>query len=93
MWYAVVAQLGDVALHGGLGPHLLVHRRRDEHRAGERQQQRAQQIVGDAVGGLGQEVGRRGRDAQQLRLPGQLDVRPQRMVVRLERLASPRGGR
>ena len=52
-----------------------VHRRRHQHRAVKREQHRAQQVVGQAAGGLGEDVGRGGGNAQQFRPRGQLDVR------------------
>src|SRR5204862_360487 len=58
-------------------PHLAVHRRRDEHRAREAEVERAQEGVGDSLGRFGQEVRRRGRDAENLALLGQLDVSAQ----------------
>ena len=84
------AQAGHVALHGRLFPHFAVHGRRQQHRAGETQQQRAEQIVGQAVGGFGQQIGRGRRDAQQLATLCQLDMCSQRMLVLIERVLEHR---
>ena len=55
--HAALAQRGDVGLGGGVLPHLGVHRRGEDHRAAGGQQRVGEQVVGQAVGGLGQQVG------------------------------------
>ena len=55
-------RLRDVALRRRVVPHLPVHRRRDEQRALAREAQRREQIVGEAVRELGDEIGGGGRD-------------------------------
>ena len=53
---------------------LRVHRRRHQHRRGRRQIERRQEVVGDAVGELADDVRRRRRDQQQVGGRGQRDV-------------------
>ena len=48
--HPVIAQLLDVALHGGMLPHSIVHRRGQQDRSGETEIQRREQIVGQTVG-------------------------------------------
>ena len=58
-------QAGQILLHNGICIHLVVHRRTDEDGRGRGQQDRGQQIVGDARGHLADDVGRRrGNDDQ-----------------------------
>ena len=71
---AVGDELRDVALGGRVGPHLPVHRRRDEQRAFAREAQRRQQVVGVAVRELGEEVGRGGRDDDGVGAAREIDV-------------------
>ncbi len=72
---AIAAQQGDVALRRGVVPHLAVHRGGDEERAVAREARRREQVVGEAVGELGEEVGARGRDHDRIRPARELDVR------------------
>ena len=54
---AAAAQGGDVGLGGGVLPHLGVHRGREDDRAAGGEQGVGEQVVGEAVGGPGQQVG------------------------------------
>src|SRR5207248_10722834 len=69
--HAARAQRGDVRGHRRMLPHAAVHRRRDQHRAARGQQQGGQEVVGDAVGGLGDEIGGGGRHHDGRRALGQ----------------------
>jgi hypothetical protein len=73
--HAVAAQRRDVAAGRRVFPHLAVHRRCDQQGAVARQRQRAQQVVGEAIRQLGQEIGRRRGDQQHIGFPRQIDVR------------------
>ena len=68
------AQHLQVRLRGRVLPHVGVHGRRQHHRAGEGQIESGEEIVGQAVRELGQQVGGGGRDHQQLVLLGHADV-------------------
>ena len=95
---AARAQGGDVGLGGGVLPHLGVHGRSHHHRAARRQQGVGEQVVGQAVGGLGQHVrgGRRDHDEVGL-LPDPdvrhlVDVGPDVVADRLAGQRRPGGG-
>ena len=77
---AVVAKLRHIALNGRLVPHFAVHRRSQQHRLREGEVQRRKQIVGQAVGRLGHEMGRRRCDDQQIAAFRQLDVSAERIL-------------
>jgi hypothetical protein len=64
----------DVALVGRIRPHLPVHRRGDEQRAIARERQRAQQVVGVAIGDLREKVGRGRRDDDSAGATRQIDM-------------------
>ena len=64
----------EVPLHGRVLEHVRVHRRRNEHRCLGREVQRRQEIVGDAVGELADDVRRRRRDDQQIDARRERDV-------------------
>src|SRR5690606_28969372 len=73
---AVQAQLPYVALGGGVLPHFAVHGRGDQQgAAAARQAQGGQQVVGQAVGKLGQKIGAGRRDEHGTRAARQVDVR------------------
>ena len=72
---AVTFEQGDVALRGGVLPHLAVHRRRDDERAGARRAQRGEQVVAQAVGDLRHHVGGGGRDQHGVGVAREVDVR------------------
>src|SRR5207253_4425265 len=55
--YTAAAQHGQVVLHGGVFPHLGVHRRGDEDGGPGGQQRRRQQVVGDAGGVVADDPG------------------------------------
>ena len=76
--HAALAQDFKIGLGRRMLPHIHVHRRSHQHRRSGRQIHRGQKIVGDAVGKLGQNVGRGRRDHQRigpLRLADVLDAR------------------
>ena len=56
---AARAQRRDVRPRRGVLPHVVVHRRRDEQRAGRGERGARQEVVGEAVGELGDRVRRR----------------------------------
>ena len=75
---AVGGELGEVALRRRMGPHLAVHRRRDQQRAAldrPRQAEQREQIVGAAMQQLGDEVGARRCDQHRVGLAREVDVR------------------
>ena len=72
---AAAAQGGDVLLGGGVLPHLGVHRGGEHHRAARGEQGVGEQVVGEAVGGLGQQVGGGRRDDHQVGVLPDADVR------------------
>jgi hypothetical protein len=65
----------DVALRRRVLPHLDVHRGRDQQRAIARDARGREQIVGQAVRHLGDEVGARRRDHDRFDAARKLDVR------------------
>ena len=69
-----LAQPGHVALRGGVLPHAHVHRRDCHDRLVGREDQRGREIVGDARRHLGEQVGGRRADHNQVGLAAQLDV-------------------
>ena len=79
---AVGPDLRHVALRGRVAPHLPVHRRRNQQRRFARQAQRRQQVVGQAVGQLGDEVGGGRRDHDGVDAARQLDVRHRPLSTR-----------
>jgi hypothetical protein len=83
---AVIAQLPDVSLDGGFGPHVAVHGRRDKHWNGRRQNCRAEQIVGQAQGESRDGASRCRSDDNQFRAAGESDVFTLRMLVRFKRV-------
>ena len=64
--------------------HLRVHRRRDEHRRARGGVERRQEIVGDAVGELADDVGGGRRDEQQVDRRRERDVLDVGVRARLE---------
>ena len=72
---AALAQGRDVRLGGGVLPHLGVHRGREHDRAPGGEQGVGEQVVGQAVRGLGQQVGGRRRDHDQVGRLADPDVR------------------
>lgn len=72
---AAAAQRRHVLLGGGVLPHLGVHGGREDDRAAGREQGVGEEVVGQAVGGLGEHVGRRGSDHHQVRVLADADVR------------------
>ena len=72
--HAARRQRLQVALHGRVLEHVGVHRRREQHRRARRQVERGQEVVGDAVGELADDVGGGRRDEQQTDVGRQRDV-------------------
>ena len=79
--HAALAQEREVGLRGRVLVHVVVHRRRDEDGAGGGQRGRGQQVVGQAVGQLGDRVGGRRRDQEGVGVADQLEV-AERVVLR-----------
>ncbi len=71
---AVGAQALHVALRRRVLPHLHVHRRRDHEGAAARKAKRREQVVAESVRDLGEEIGRCGRDHDDVPVARELDV-------------------
>ncbi len=78
-----VAQQAHVALGGRVLPHVGVHGRSDHHGLGEGQAHGGEEIVGDAVGHLGQRVGRGRSDDHDVGLLAVFDVSDARIRAQL----------
>ena len=72
--HAIAAQGRHIALGGGMQPHAQVHGGRRQHAFVGGEQQRRGQIIGVAMGGLGEEVCGGGGDHHEVRVPRQLDM-------------------
>ena len=72
--HAELAQPRQIRLHHGIAEHVHVHRRRHDDRRARRQRDRSQQIVGEPVRELGNDVGRGRSDYQYIGRVGQPDV-------------------
>ncbi len=72
--HAIFAQLGDIALGGGMVPHAHIHGRHHHDPLVGRQQCSRGQIIGVAIGSLGQQVGRCGTDHNQIGRAGQFNM-------------------
>ena len=64
--HAVAAQLRKIARRRLGGPHLRIHRRRDQDGLGGREQDRGGEIVGVTARHLGQQIRRRRRDDDEI---------------------------
>ena len=73
--HATLAQGRDVRPGGRVQPHLGVHRRGEHDRAARGEQGVREQVVGQAVRGLGEQVGRGRRDHDQVGGLADRDVR------------------
>ena len=71
---AVGAEALDVALRRRVLPHLDVHRRRDHEGAATREAKRREQVVAESVRDFREEIGRRGRDHDDVPVARELDV-------------------
>jgi hypothetical protein len=71
---------------------VVVHRRGDDHRTGRRERRAGQQVVGQAVGELGDRVRARGRDEERVGVGDELEV-AERLVVRWALIAECAAGR
>ena len=71
---AVLAQAGNISLCRRVLPHLHVHGGRDEQRPAAREAQARQQVVGEAIGELGDEVRRCRGDRDELAVAREFDV-------------------
>ena len=71
---AAVAQRGHIGLRRRRLPHAIVHGRRDHDRSRRCQQRGGNKVIGDAVGHLGDDIGRRGRHDHQIGLLCQRNV-------------------
>src|SRR5439155_11461573 len=63
---------------------------RDHQRAARGEEERREEIVGDAVGGLGEEVGRRGRDDDRVGALGERHVLDGVLALRIEEVRQHR---
>ncbi len=90
-------QRGHVGLGGRVLPHLGVHRGREHDRTAGGEQRVGEQVVGQAVGRLGEQVGRRRRHHDELGLLADphvrhlVDVGPHLGADRLARQGGPGG--
>ncbi len=95
---APAAQGGDVLLGGRVLPHLGVHRGREDDRTAGGEQGVGEQVVGQAVGRLGEHVGGRGGDDDEVGVLSDPHVRDLVDVVpdlggdRMARERRPGGG-
>jgi hypothetical protein len=78
---AARAQQREVGLRGRVLVHRRVHRGREDQRPPARERRRGEQVVGVPVGELGERVGARGRDGEDVRALDELQV-PDRRVRR-----------
>ena len=72
--HAAVAQRGHVGLRRRRLPHAVVHSGCDHDGSWRCQQRGGDEVVGDAVGHLGDDIGRRGRHDHQIGLLRQRNV-------------------
>ncbi len=72
--HAARGERREVRLHRRVLEHVGVHRRREQDRLAQRQDERRQEVVGDPVRELGDDVGGRGRDQEQIDFRGERDV-------------------
>jgi hypothetical protein len=86
--HAARAQLRDVGLGRGVGPHLPVHRRRDRHRRRARKTQCRQQVVGHPMRKVRDEIGRGRRDDDQVGPARQLDMAHRTLCVLVPQVAA-----
>ena len=84
------AQRLQIRLRRGMGVHVHVHGRGDHDRGARDQQHRGQQIVGDPMRQLGQQVGRGRRDQNQVRGIRQPDVSDFGFLSQVERVRGDR---
>jgi hypothetical protein len=71
---AATGQASEVLLNDRVLVHVDVHGRRDHDRRAGREEDRAEQIVGEAGGDLRDDVRRRRRDRHHVRRVGEVDV-------------------
>ena len=88
-----LAQRLDIGLHGRVVPHAAVHGRRHQHRASRGEEEGGQEVVGDAVGGLGQEIGRGRRHHEGIRPLGESHVLDGLLTLRIEEAREDRPAR
>ena len=89
--HAPLAQRRQVGLRRGVLVHVVVHRGRDDDRAGRGERGAGEQVVGQAVGELGHRVGARRRDDEDVGVADQLEVADRVVVGR--RLVGERAAR
>ena len=83
---AVLLQLRAVAPGRGVRPHSRVHRRRHQHRLVGRQKHRGCEIVGEAAGELGHQIGGGRRDDDQIGFARQPDMADIMLVLAVEEI-------
>ena len=84
---AVTRQRRDVAPGCGMRPHLRIHRRRDQHGLVRGEQRRRRQVICETMRHLGDQIGGRRRDHDQIRLARQADVAHLGLVGQGEQIA------
>ena len=94
---AVGGELREIALRRLGRPHLRVHRRRDQDRLVGREQHGGGEIVGMAARHLGDQVGGRRRDDDEIGVARQADMADVELALRIEQvgigaLAAERAG-
>ena len=82
--HAPLAQRGDIGGDGDVVPHAAVHGGGHEDGAPRGQQERGEEVVGDAVGGLGEDIGRGRRHHEGVRPLGQRHVFDGLVALRVE---------
>ncbi len=83
---AVGFERGEIALRGGVLPHAHIHRRRGEHLLVGGEQHGGGEIVGQTMRHLGEKVGGRRRDHDQIGLARQTDMPDLGLVLEVEEI-------
>ena len=88
---AIRDQGGQVALRGGMAPHVHIHRRRDQDRLVRRHQQGRGQIIGMTTAHPGHQIGGAGRDNNQIGGAAELDMAHLGFGSQVEKILVHRG--
>ena len=83
---AAAADFVQVLLGARIGPHALVHRRRDGDRRGSRQDQGGKQVIGPAMGGAGEKIGARRRDEYEIGPAREFDMSHRRLGFEIQQI-------
>ena len=85
--HAIGAQLRQVALRRGMVPHADIHRRNRQNRFVRREQNCCRQIISDASGHLGKDIGRGGTNHHKVGLTAQLNMPDFTFFLKVEHVA------